>query len=126
MVSAEQQASVHDNVKPFSVLQTLLLATEGIEGFLRELAMATTDLIDESMSCGITTEDQGVPLTVASSDDRASALDDAQYRLDEGPCLHAMRAAEVVDLAEIGAAARWPAFLAEARRQGLRSSLSLP
>ncbi|KRF21059.1 hypothetical protein ASG90_01200 [Nocardioides sp. Soil797] len=110
----------------FGLLESLLLTADGIEAFLQELVGQSSALIEPAMSCGITTQYDGQPLTVASSDGKAAALDEAQYALDEGPCLHAMRTAEVVDLADVEQAARWPLFLKEARNQGLQSSLSLP
>ena len=68
-------------------LQALLLGTESIDGFLRELAVLAARTLGAGLSCGITLQPNGRPLTVASSDGFASQVDELQYKLDEGPCL---------------------------------------
>src|SRR5580658_6528859 len=53
-------------------LQAVLLGTESINGFLRELAALAARSLGEGLSCGITLQPNGKPLTVASSDANAS------------------------------------------------------
>ena len=71
-------------------VQSLLLVSGGIRPFLQHLAGLATTAADQSLACGITARRDGHPLTVASSDDRATALDETQYDLGDGPCLHAL------------------------------------
>jgi hypothetical protein len=71
-------------------LQSLLLATQGIEGFLQELAVLAAGRVAGRLSCGITLQPNGRPLTVASSDTLAEQIDEVQYGIDPGR-LHAMR-----------------------------------
>jgi GAF domain-containing protein len=123
---ASSDEATPELVETFVALQTLLLTTEGIDSFLQEVAELAGQITLPSVSCGITAEYDGRPLTVASSDGRARALDESQYRLGEGTCLHAMRVGEVVDVPDTEVETRWPLYLQAAREQGLRSSLSLP
>ena len=60
----------------FQRLQSVVLSTSGIESFLQQLSELATTAADQPMSCGITSRRDGQPLTVASSDARASGLDD--------------------------------------------------
>lgn len=107
----------------FGSLHTLLMSLEGVDEFLQEVA----DLVSDTLtSCGITVEYENYPLTVASSDARARSLDESQYAAHEGTCLHAMRSGETVAVPDAEGETRWPAYFKEARKTGLRSSLSLP
>jgi GAF domain-containing protein len=74
--------------------------------------------------------DHGPPrraaVDVASSDPQAAALDESQYAAASGPCLYALESGEIVSIPDLDTEPRWPGYVATARGQGLRSSLSLP
>ncbi len=78
------------------------------------------------LSCGMTMQPHGRPVTVACSDLVAARVDEAQYELDDGPCLHAMRDGHLVRIEDIAGQARWPEFEAQAAWHGIRSCLALP
>jgi GAF domain-containing protein len=118
--------SAHDLTGTFERLQSLLLTVEQLEAFLQQLTVLAAGLVDPPMSCGITVHRDGRPLTVASSDKRASGLDESQYAVGEGPCLHTLQTGQPVFIADTAEEMRWPRYLTAARDQGLRSSLSLP
>lgn len=110
----------------FQRLQSLLLTASGIDLFLQDLAELATTAADQSLSCGITARRDGQPLTVASSDERASALDETQYQISDGPCLHALATGDTVLIDDVDHDTRWPDYLNRVRPAGLRCSLSLP
>ena len=110
----------------FGRLQSLLISMENVETFLQQLTELVVGLVDPPTSCGITVRRDGQPLTVASSDSRAEALDESQYATSEGPCLHSLRTGQPVSIPDITVELRWPAYLTRAREQGLQRSLSLP
>ena len=118
--------AARDLTGTFERLQSLLLTVEQLEEFLQQLTVLAAGLVDPPMSCGITVRRDGRPLTVASSDDRASGLDESQYAVSEGPCLHTLQTGQPVDIADAETEGRWPRYLTTARDQGLRCSLSLP
>lgn len=64
--------------------------------------------------------------TLAATDQLVLDLDQLQYELNEGPCLSAIREADVV---VVNAAEedppRWPRFMERARAMGLRSQMGL-
>lgn len=64
--------------------------------------------------------------TVAATDEFARAIDDAQYRTGDGPCLEAIRSREPVLVDDVTTDRRWPAISGEAKSAGLCSVLSLP
>jgi len=110
----------------FQRLQAVMLSARGIESFLQQLSELATGAADQSISCGITARRDGRPLTVASSDERANALDESQYAVAEGPCLHSLATGVPVLISDVDQEIRWPDYLPAARAQGLRCSLSLP
>jgi GAF domain-containing protein len=120
---AEESADVAASI---AELQALLLGTESIDGFLRELAMLAARTLGEGMSCGITLQPNGRPLTVASSDTFASQVDELQYGLDEGPCLSAARTGQQFRIDDLAAETRWRRYAVRALAHGVRSSLSFP
>jgi GAF domain-containing protein len=63
--------------------------------------------------------------TVAATDQLVRDLDDLQYGLGEGPCVHAMRSDPVVVVETARHEQRWPRYIPEAVRRGLRSQLGL-
>jgi len=109
----------------FASVQSLLLAVGSLEAFLTDVAKLAAGVTSQT-SCGITMQREGEPTTVASSDDRALGLDETQYAVGHGPCLHTLHTGETTALDDVQTDTRWPEYMAAARQRGLRSSLSLP
>ena len=107
-------------------LQKALLSTQTLEQFLQELATVAARLVADGLSCGMTMRSNGRPVTVACSDPLASEIDEVQYRLDDGPCLHAMRSGDQVTIEDTAGREQWPWFEAAAQARGIRSCLALP
>jgi GAF domain-containing protein len=112
-----------DNLKE---LHGALLSTQSVEQFLHEMAVLAARLVSGGSSCGMTLRPNGRPVTVACSDDVAARVDEMQYGLDDGPCLHAMRDGRMVRIEDTAEKARWPEFEAQAAAHGIRSCLALP
>ena len=108
-------------------LQNALLKTNSVEQFLHELAVLSTRVVAEGLSCGMTLRQRGrPPAAVACTDSVAAQADNIQYRLGDGPCLYAMRHARVVRIDDFAAHDRWPRFSARAAELGIRSCLAVP
>jgi GAF domain-containing protein len=126
MVAEYEQAITEDCRE----LQDALIGTESIEAFLHEMAVLAARLGSNGsggvLSCGMTMRSHGRPVTVACSDPLAAQVDEVQYALDDGPCLHAMRDGHVVRIEDTADKARWPEFEARAAARGIRSCLALP
>src|SRR5690349_5914908 len=69
----------------FQRLQSLLVTASGVEGFLQRLTELAPSAVEIPVSCGVTSRRDGQPLTVASSDQQASGLDESQYAATDGP-----------------------------------------
>ncbi|MEV7995765.1 GAF and ANTAR domain-containing protein [Streptomyces sp. NPDC086077] len=72
---------------------------------------------------------EGMPVPLSASDDRAAYLMEVQATLGEGPCLHAARTGAPViaaDLAGGGDTGRWPVFAQQATALGVRAVYALP
>jgi GAF domain-containing protein len=110
---------------PLARLQSLLITVGDLTDFLTELTELSAGLTP-GVSCGITVERDGQPMTASSSDDRAAALDETQYADRQGPCLHALHTGETVSMPDLSREDRWPGYVESALQQGLRCSLSLP
>lgn len=102
----------------------LLTGMGSVQEFLTELAQVAAAAL--AVSCGITMRRDGAVLTVASSDARASAADEAQYDRGEGPCLQALDTGQVVSVPDLLDEQRWDGYPAHALAHGIRSSLSVP
>src|SRR4051812_31401726 len=63
--------------------------------------------------------------TKAATDPLVWELDRAQYDVDEGPCLSALREETVVTVPDIRHEQRWPRYLPSAIRAGLRSQMAV-
>jgi GAF domain-containing protein len=120
------RSSAPDLVQTFSALQSLLLTAQGIDGFLTEVAKLAAGVAHPAASCGITIRRHGQPLTVASSDQRAEQVDQAQYGAGTGPCLDSLESGAIIDVPDLTADTRWADFRHQALAQGIRSSVSIP
>ncbi len=74
----------------------------------------------------VTIRRKGSWVTGAASGPVPEQLDAAQYLTGEGPCLTAAREGHRVDVPDLAAERRWPAFTASVPAQRVRSVLSVP
>jgi ANTAR domain/GAF domain len=109
-----------------SELQALLLDTDGLHGFLRELAQLVVRALPEGSSCGVTVRVGSRPATLAASDGLAQRVDKLQYDLGEGPCLDTLSGGERNYVVDTATETRWERFCRRAQIEGVRSVLSLP
>ena len=123
---APDDPSRGDVAASLTELQNLLLATSGVEDFLNEVVVLAARTVAGGLSCGITLEPNGHPVTVASSDTRAAQVDELQYEVEDGPCLRSMTSGTRVIVADTAGPERWSGFSARAAANGIRSTLSLP
>lgn len=107
-------------------METVLRDTENVDIFLRDLAVLAARSVGEDLSCGIMLQPGAVPQAVASSDVMASEVDELQYNLQTGPCLHSMRTCERVCIDDLVFDQRWWGYAVRALARGVRSSLSIP
>ncbi|WP_091601045.1 GAF and ANTAR domain-containing protein [Arthrobacter koreensis] len=110
-------------------LQDLLIHHEDVLEFLQQLARLSASSLSSmgTVYCGITLQrSRGHNYTVASSESAALEMDEMQYAFDDGPCLHALRVHEAVDVADTSADQRWPEYMRHVVAQGVRSIYAVP
>ncbi|MFL6143711.1 MAG: GAF and ANTAR domain-containing protein [Labedaea sp.] len=115
----------HSGARAAIELQELLLDTEDIQDFLDQLARVAAAIVAGG-SCGITLRRDGRAMTVASSDDRATRVDEVQYGHDQGPCLSSLRTGEINVIDDLAEDMRWGDYRMDALAHGIRSSVSIP
>jgi GAF domain-containing protein len=98
-----------------------------LEDTLAAIAQTAQMAIPGIDHVGISTiERGGLVRTRAATDDVVRQLDDLQYHLDEGPCVDALRLADVVAVPDIRHDDRWPRYVARAVPDtGLESQLAV-
>lgn len=134
MSEGESQCDWGDSGEPWigkedRQLQELVLNSADVSAFLAELAVliaSTLSTPSVRLHCGVTVVRQRKPAVVASSDDRARALDELQNAFDDGPCLTALRRHEIVLVQDVSREGRWPDYLGTAREQGIGFILAIP
>jgi hypothetical protein len=93
---------------------------------LSEITSLASTALDAEMA-GLTLNDSsGRATTAVFTDPAVPTIDQAQYDVDDGPCLHAFRTHAVVTVPDTSADERWPSFDGAALEHGIHSSLSLP
>jgi GAF domain-containing protein len=107
-------------------LQSLLLKTDSVHGFLDRLAGLTARALPGGSSCGVTVRQESGPATLAASDDWARELDELQYSLGEGPCVSTLDTGRPHYLSDTRSCGRWARFCRAVGERGVRSCLGLP
>lgn len=120
-------AQMRDEQYPYlQQLYDLLDGSHGLQGFLTEITTAATEDIAPVLSCGLTVRVGGESLTQSSSDNFARRLDEIQYQVDDGPCLHALRTGRPVTVTDLACDSRWPAYRQRGEANGLGATLAVP
>ncbi|HVB05219.1 MAG TPA: GAF and ANTAR domain-containing protein [Acidimicrobiales bacterium] len=102
-----------------------LFAAGNVADTLKAIVDLAVDSIEGCESAGIVVSDTTTANAAVSSDALAAAIDLAQLRLDEGPCMEAIAGGVVVYAGDLLDEQRWPRLAAEASAMGLRSTLAL-
>ena len=93
----------------FARLSDFLTAGGTREEALRRLVALAVEAVPGCTSAGVTAWPEGQrPRSLAASDGTATAADDLQHSLGEGPCLEAASDAELVRSPDLLADDRWP------------------
>ncbi len=115
-----------DFAEEIAELKGVLLGTESVDDFLLDLAVRAARELGGDLSCGIILQPRDRPPTVASSDVTAAQVDEVQYSLYRGPCLHSIRTGEHVRIDDLVFDQRWWEYAVRALARGVRSLLSIP
>lgn len=75
--------------------------------------------------CVTVIANDGEVTTMASTSNLVRDLDSLQYKLDEGPCLSALRGREPILAQHLGQEERWPRYTPRAADAGIRSQMAV-
>ena len=110
----------------FARMSGLLLTHETVETALGLLSALAHETVPGSTGAGVSIVDGGRRTSSGATDERVRQADALQYELDEGPCLAAAAAREVVRIDDMTEDRRWPRWASAALPMGLRATLSAP
>lgn len=110
-------------------VQDLLLDTQDVGDFLNELARYSSEQLSGphgQVHCGITLLRNRTAGTVASSSERARAVDEIQYKFGDGPCLRSCREGIMVHVPDFELDTEFPEYNETVLKNGIRSVLAVP
>jgi GAF domain-containing protein len=118
--------SMHDVHQALVQLGRLRFGEMNIEDAVREI-VHTTHAMFSVDGAGLMLVDADQHLrTLAASDDRFADLESLQIQHQEGPCIDAFDAKELVGVEDLERDARWPAFREAAVARRVRAVLASP
>jgi hypothetical protein len=107
-------------------LKALSAAEASLDEVLSWVADGAVAAVPHADAVSITVLEPPVARTVAYTDARLLPLDEKQYTSRRGPCLEAADRRQAVRVAMASHEQRWPEFVAAARAEGVRATLSIP
>jgi hypothetical protein len=97
-----------------------------LDAQLNKLVQMVVNLIDAVDYASVTAARDGAYATVATSSELATAVDQAQYEDQDGPCLRSLNENTPIGVRDIGTTIKWPGFRQAALAMGLHASVSIP
>ena len=97
-----------------------------VEDAIREIVQTTHSMFDVDGAGLMLCNAEGHLCSVAASDDRFAHLEELQVRYQEGPCIEAFDAKELVSATDLEHDHRWPLFNEAAVNRGVRAVLASP
>lgn len=107
-------------------LGRLSLRELSIESLSQTIADLVAGALPGDLETSVTLLVKDAPSTVAFTGQLALDLDETQYERGHGPCLHAARTGEAIEIADTRTDDRWPDYTRPAAERGNLSSLSVP
>ena len=123
---AEDQGARATPAEALDRLGRLSLRELSLDGLLQVVADLAKEVMPGNPEASVTLLTRERPSTVVTTGALATDLDETQYDLGEGPCLHAARAGELTEIADTRTERRWPRYGQRAVERGNLSSLSVP
>ncbi|MFC5064888.1 ANTAR domain-containing protein [Actinomycetospora atypica] len=99
---------------------------ERVVDALPRIAEGAVAVVPGVRDAGVAIRGRGGLSCAAHTTETAASVDRAQLRTAEGPCIDTVGGAGAVVLSDVTTETRWPRFVPEAVRHGVRASLSVP
>ena len=125
-MSVENNPHLVEIVAALKEVTARITAASSLSAAVDDVLKITAGLMPPYVRSGITVIAQGEPAAFASAGLPAEVLDEAGHAGGEGPCFEAVRTRDIVLSQRLADEARWPAWVAAARRHGIEAVLSYP
>jgi hypothetical protein len=107
-------------------LGRLSLRELSMDSLLQTVADLTKIVMPGNPETSVTLLVKDNPTTVVHPGQLAVDLDETQYAAGHGPCLHAARTGQQIEITDTRAETRWPDYVRHAAERSNLSSLSIP
>jgi GAF domain-containing protein len=107
-------------------LGRMSLRQHSMESLLQAVADLSKQVMPGNPETSVFMQDSRQRVTVASTGQLATDLDEVQYAQDHGPCLHAASTGELTEVPDTRTETRWSDYMLRAAEHGNLSSLSVP
>jgi GAF domain-containing protein len=108
-------------------MSPLLLSADTVSAAVETLTSLTQESVAGATGAGVSLMDaRGTRTSTGATSAVVVTADDAQYRLDEGPCLTAWAERRVVRIDDVGTDERWPQWAEAVRSLPVGSVVSAP
>lgn len=107
-------------------LGRLALREMSMESLLQAVADTAKSVLPGNPEASIFVKAARGPVTVVSTGQLATDLDEVQYSQGQGPCLHAAAGRELTEITDTRNENRWADYVRRAAEKGNLSSLSVP
>ena len=115
-----------DITRSIAVAAQQMGRASNVEEVLDAIASSAAETLPAFEHVGVSTVEKGGEVrTRAATSDLVLELDRIQYGLAEGPCVDSLEGEDVIVVPEIRHDQRWPRYVPEAVRRGLRSQLAV-
>ena len=125
-MAGEQTFASASAVQALERLGSMSLRQVSMDDLLQTIADLAKTALPGNPEASVTLLVKDHPTTVATTGELATDLDEAQYDRGHGPCLHAARTGEMVEITDMRTDSRWPDYTPQAVEHGALSSLSVP
>jgi hypothetical protein len=103
-----------------------IAGSERLADALPRVAAGAAAVVPGVRDAGVAVRRRDELSCAAHTTETAEVVDRTQIRMAEGPCIDAITSAATVTLPDAATETRWPRFVPEASRHGVRASLSVP
>jgi GAF domain-containing protein len=125
-VAGSQNLQPANAAEALERLGRLSLRDLSMEALLQQVAELSKTVMPGNPEASVLLLVKDRPTTVVSTGRLATDLDERQYERGQGPCLHAARTGELVEIPDTRTDRRWPDYTPRAAERGNLSSLSIP
>ena len=115
-----------DADEAFEQLAGIALAEHSLHSVLLTVADLTSRVMPGDIDVSVTQLVGDKATTVVHTGQLALDLDESQYGHGDGPCVHAARTGEPVEVTDARTDPRWADYLEDAVKRGSLSSMSMP